>query len=335
MAQVIDDRWEIERQLGEGGQAHTFLVTEVGTGQRAVLKRLKNVNRLPRFEQEVAAIRSLDHPHVLRLLAANTTAAKPYLVSEFCELGTLEDLKPHLHEMSIDERLEVFAQICDGVAAAHAANVIHRDLKPSNIFVRSHKDLVVGDFGVCFIQTADRLTETMEAVGARYYMAPELADGRAEDVKPQADIYSLGKILYWLFTVRVFDREEHRRKDRLLTNFFKEDAILHVHQLLDVMIVYDPTERLRNASVMASNIAELKRLLRGGFPTLEHRPRSCRYCGVGTYKPIGDSQDKSAVFNFGFDSTNPPLPIIFVCDNCGHVEMFKPTYSRNKSWLGS
>jgi serine/threonine protein kinase len=335
VAQIIDDRWQIESSIGEGGQAQTFLVTEVGSGTKAVLKRLKNPNRLPRFEQEIAAIKALDSPRVLRLIDANTTPAKPYLVSEYCEGGSLEDLKEHLRELSLDERLHLFAQICEGVAVAHAANIIHRDLKPSNIFVRAPNDLVVGDFGVCYIQTSERLTETMEAVGARFYMAPELADGRADDVTPQADIYSLGKILYWLFTGRVFDREEHRRKDRLLTNFFKEDGILHVHQLLDVMVVYDRHERLHSGADMAKNIEELRRLLRAGYPTLEHRPRLCRYCGVGTYKAIGNSQDKSAIFNFGFDSTNPPFPIIFVCQNCGHVEMFKPDYSRNPHWLGS
>jgi serine/threonine protein kinase len=309
-------------------------VTEVGTGKKAVLKRLKNPNRLPRFEQEVAAIRALDSSRTLRLIDANTAAAKPYLVSEYCEHGSLEDFKENLPQLSVDDRLQLFAQISDGVAVAHAAGIVHRDLKPTNIFVRAPNDLVVGDFGVCFIQTAERLTETMEAVGARFYMAPELADGRADDVTPQADIYSLGKILYWLLTGRVFDREDYRRKDRLLSNFYTDDSILHVHQFLDVMIVYDRNARLKSGADMPKNIEALRRLLREGYPTLEHPPRLCRYCGVGNYKAIGTSNDKSAMFNFGLDSTNPPFPIIFVCRNCGHVEMFKPDYSKNPTWLG-
>src|ERR1044072_632440 len=192
LSQIIDNKWEIVKQLAEGGQAHTFLVNDTSTGQSGVLKRLKNPNRLPRFEQEVATLRSLDHPKVLRLIDANVTAPKPYLVSEYCALGSLEDQKAAIAAQSISERLTLFAQIVEGVAAAHSVGVIHRDLKPSNIFVRSARDLVVGDFGVCFIQTQERLTETVEAVGARYYMAPELADGRAEDIKPAADVYSLG-----------------------------------------------------------------------------------------------------------------------------------------------
>jgi len=335
VAQIFDEKWQVVKDLREGGQAHTFLVRDLETGELAVLKRLKNQNRLPRFEQEVAAIKSLDHPRVLRLLDANTAAPKPYLVSEYCKLGSLEDQKANISGLPIEDRLVLFEQICEGVAAAHRAGIIHRDLKPSNVFARALDDLVVGDFGVCFIQTADRLTETIEAVGARYYMAPELADGRAEDVNPAADVYSLGKILYWFLTGKAFDREDHRRNDRLLTHQFTDDSILHVHKLLDEMITYDRAKRLSNGYDVVKAMAELKRRLDGRFPTLEHGPRRCRYCGIGTYKAIGEnSRDTSAVFNFGFNPTGPPVPHIFVCTNCGHVEMFMPSRSENPNWLG-
>jgi serine/threonine protein kinase len=274
MGQVFDEKWEVVRQLGEGGQAHTFLVREASSGTLAALKRLKNPNRLPRFEQEITTLRSIDHPRVLRVIDANVTAPKPYLVSEYCELGSLEDQKTAIGELSLTARLAMFTQITDGVAAAHQAGVVHRDLKPSNIFVRKLDDLVVGDFGVCFIQTAERLTETVEAVGARFYMAPELADGRADDIKPASDVYSLGKVLYWLLSGSVFDREDHRRKDRLLSTLYPIDTILQVHQFLDVMIVYDPAERLPNAREVAVSFEELKRRVAGLYPTLEHPPRS-------------------------------------------------------------
>jgi serine/threonine protein kinase len=335
VAQIFDERWQVVKDLREGGQAHTFLVSDLKTGGLAVLKRLKNPNRLPRFEQEVAAIKSLDHPRVLRLLDANTAAPKPYLVSEHCELGSLEDQKAAILGLPLEDRLDLFAQICEGVAAAHRADIIHRDLKPSNVFARALDDLVVGDFGVCFIQTADRLTETIEAVGARYYMAPELADGRAEDVTPAVDVYSLGKILYWFLTGNAFDREDHRRSDRLLTKHFAGDWVLHIHKLLDAMITYDRAERISNGYDVVAAVAELKRRVDGRFPTLEHPPRRCRYCGIGTYKPIGEnSRDTSAVFNFGFSPTSPPMPHIFVCTQCGHVEMFMPSRSASSQWLG-
>lgn len=334
MSQIIGDRWRIVKQLPPGGQAETFVVIDLHDSARgrAVLKRLKNPNRLPRFKQEIDAIRALTHPNVLRLIAADPDAPKPYLVSEFCERGSLEDEKDSILRLSVDDRLALFEQICAGVSAAHSAGIIHRDLKPSNIFVRGSGELVVGDFGVCFIETEERLTETMEAVGARFYMAPELAEGRADVVTQRADTYALGKILYWLLTGRIFDREDYRRPDRLLTRQYPQ-PILHIHQLLDELITYEPTDRLGDAAAVANRVNPVRALLKGGFMTLEHRPQTCRYCGSGEYKSLGDSKDRTAVFNFGFTPTND-VPHIFVCQNCGHVLMFRPAYSKTPNWLG-
>ncbi len=328
---VIDDRWRIERQLGEGGQAHTFLVTDTQDGSRAALKRLKNATRLPRFEQEIAAIGALNHPRIVRLIYANTSIAKPYLVSEYCPLGSLEDQKESILKLPVDDRLELVTQIVQGVAAAHAVGIVHRDLKPSNIFLRAPDDVVVGDFGICFVESESRITETWEAVGARYYMAPELAEGRAEQVTPSADVYAIGKIIYWILTGKVFDRENHRAKERLLTNFYDHESILHVHRLLDVTIALEPEKRLRAASAVGSQIVDLRRLLRAGFPTLEHPPRRCRYCGIGDYYDIGNNS--AAVFNFGIQP-GFRVPRIYCCEHCGHVEIFQPARATNSKWLG-
>ena len=334
MAKIIDERWQVLDKLGEGGQAETFLVSDLtGEIHRAVLKRLKNPNRLPRFKQEIDALRNLHHPRVLRLLASNADTEKPYLVSEYCAGGTLEQAKATILSKNILERLDIFDQVCEGVAAAQSVGIVHRDIKPENIFIRETGDVVVGDFGICFIQTSERLTETVEAVGARFYMAPELADGRSDDVTDRSDVYSLGKLLYWFLTGKVFDREDHRRADRLLTRVFPQPAILHIHQLLDHMIAHDPAARIPNADVVRLELVRIRRLIEGGYPTLEHMPQLCRFCGDGEYKLLGNSRDTSAVFSFGFDPTNT-VPHIFVCKNCGHVEMFRPAYSKNPHWLG-
>src|SRR5437879_6117125 len=116
MAKIIGGRWQIEEELPAGGQAETFVVIDLqDKSQRAVLKRLKNPNRLPRFRQEIEAIRSLDHPNVLHLIAADAETERPYLVSEFCERGSLEDQEEWILGLSLDRRLELFRDICSGV----------------------------------------------------------------------------------------------------------------------------------------------------------------------------------------------------------------------------
>lgn len=334
MGQIIGGRWEILDKLGEGGQAETFVVRDksANSDTRFVLKRLKNVTRLPRFGQEIAAIRSLNNPHVLRLVDADTTSARPYLVSEYCQRGSLEENKNSILRSTSDERLALFDEICAGVGAAHDANIVHRDIKPANIFLRDDNSAVVGDFGLCFMDTDERLTNSTEAVGARYYMAPELADGRLDDVTPRADVYSLGKVLYWLFTGRVFDREKHRHENHSLHRHFEfDDGVEHIAGLLDTMIVEDPRARLENAKEVRKHVLHLKRLLRGGYPPLTLPPKLCRYCGDGTYQAL--STDSATVHNFGLSPAGVAELHIFICENCGHVLLFRPDRSDNKNWL--
>jgi serine/threonine protein kinase len=335
-AQIFGDRWQIVDKLGEGGQGETFLVRDVAEkdDQLYVLKRLKNPKRLPRFEQEVTAIRSLDHPHVLSLIDADTTAPKAYLVSEYCKRKSLEDNKGDILRSDRDERMELFEEVCAGVAAAHEAGIVHRDLKPSNVFLRDDGTAVVGDFGLCYMETDERLTDTSEAVGARYYMAPELAEGRADEVTSRADVYSLGKVLYWLLTGRVFDRERHRQgKNNLHLYFDLDESIEHLVLLLDKMIVEDPRARYKDAGEVHEKLRNLRRLLRGRFPSLKALPQLCRYCGNGMYK--GLSTDPVTMLNFGFQPTGSSELHVFVCENCGHVLMFRAEMSQNKGWLPS
>jgi serine/threonine protein kinase len=202
-------KWKTIRSLSEGGQAHTFIVVdEVAPQSEYVLKRLKNVERVARFTSEVEACLQLDHPNIIRIVDHSFEAKRPFLVTEYCSNGTLAGI--NLTELSMAEKLHIFKQICEGVAYAHEKRITHRDLKPENIFLRENFSPVVGDFGICFIDSGgERFTLLDEAVGPRLYIAPELEDGIAETIRPSSDVYSLGKILYWLITGRIFSREKH------------------------------------------------------------------------------------------------------------------------------
>jgi eukaryotic-like serine/threonine-protein kinase len=137
--------WKTIRSLGEGGQGRTFVVQRVpSTDERAyVLKVLKNPNRSGRFEQESAALARLSHPNVVKLIEYHGGDGESFLVTEFCEAGDLESLD--LCRMPLRDRLLMFRQVCDGVAAAHRVGLLHRDLKPKNILVRKDGSLAVGD----------------------------------------------------------------------------------------------------------------------------------------------------------------------------------------------
>ncbi len=338
MAQQYD-RWRVVEQIGQGGQAKALRVYNESDPEKKpfVLKRLSNLKRLARFEKEVRAGLELSHPNILKIVDKNLDHASPYFVAEYCPKGALEFGK--LSGLSLTDRLRMFSAICRGVGHAHGKGFTHRDLKPDNIFLREDMTPVVGDFGLCFItEEGDRVTMLDEQVGSRWYMAPELAHGRAKDVTPAADVYSLGKVLYWMVSGKVFDREEHRNPVFDLTEGQKAPDIFFVYDLLDRMIVHGPQERFADAEEVADAVDEAVRLIEIRAHLLDLRvPQQCNYCGRGLYKPVADTTsltDRSGVtdvHNFGFTIMGRPLMLILVCDYCSNVQMFRPDYSGNRS----
>jgi serine/threonine protein kinase len=218
----------------------------------------------------------------------------------YYESGTLEESYDSLGTPL--ERLRIFLSICEGVAYAHSKGLVHRDLKPANIFMADAAVPVVGDFGLCYRADEDRderNTQTLEAVGARKYMPPEWREGRVETPQPTGDVYSLGKILYWMFQGRVFDghEDDHSTEHPILKtsaallNQTPEDpqpwtlANLLADELVSRTVRKRPEDRFSSA---ASLIAQVKvaidRLESGGRVLDFNLPKRCLFCAAGTYQ---------------------------------------------------
>ena len=153
------------------------------------------------------------------------------------------------------------------------------------------------------------------------------------------DTYSLGKVLYWLFSDgRVFSREVHRdvrwdlkgrNQDTLLgwTNIYFE----HINRLLDLMVVVDPEKR-RSVSNIRILARHAKRLVSEQFtPIAPGLGQPCTYCGVGRYTIRAQGADTS-VSNFGFSLVGAPNWRILTCSECGHVQAFRVDLANRKEW---
>ncbi|HTL35402.1 MAG TPA: serine/threonine-protein kinase [Kofleriaceae bacterium] len=155
---------------------------------------------LARFSREAEAMRRLEHAHVVRFLDHGEDGETAYIITELVE-G--KDLAARLSEgrMTLAEIVDVFGQVCDGVAAAHAAGIVHRDLKPANILV-GKSGVKVADFGLAQLGAdvaIPTLTRTNVAMGTFHYLAPEQRKD-ARTVDHRADIWALGVILYEMLT---------------------------------------------------------------------------------------------------------------------------------------
>ena len=337
MATKYGNRWEVIEPLGEGGQAQVFLVRDLSSvGEETfVLKRLRNQKRLDRFAREVRSAISLEHPNLIRHVDHDLEGPKPFLVVEHCAGGTLEHLPPPTNDPL--PLLGLFLQILRAVEFAHSQGVVHRDLKPQNIFLRDDgRTPVVGDFGLCYLDDENRLTTAQEAVGSRLYMAPELADGRLDLIEPTADVYSLGKILYWLFRRTVFDREKHRMTGWTLAGpttdvppyrLAERELIM---QLLDQSVTENPDRRFSSAGQFR---AVLERVIWGierqAQPTTRDTFLTCKFCGIGEYQDLADSYRGNKQFGldevdrFGIGRRDGAMWLVLWCNNCGHVQQFR------------
>lgn len=284
-----------------------------------------NYNRIDRFKDEIKASLKLEHPNIIKVFDFNYEKNPAYMVMAYHEKGNLTNL--NLTNYSIEEKLDIFKKICEGVAYAHKNNVIHRDLKPENILLGNDFEPIITDFGLCFFtDSGERITLSREAVGSRYYMAPELEEGKTKEISYASDVYSLGKILYWLITGKVFSREKLHSDEFDITKDDDHSSFLLINEFLDNMIKTNSTERFKNGCVVLDELEILLKRIKMGANSIGYGiPQTCIYCGLGHYKKLPQTYDigASVVRNF-FNFRDDKDWTIFQCEYCNNLQIFRP-----------
>jgi serine/threonine protein kinase len=322
-ATVYGERWENKGSIGEGGQARVYQVMDKLAKRQPkhtfALKELKNPKRNSRFAQEFEAARRIDHPRVIKIIDSDLEHQPPYLVMPFYGAGNLEKAAGNLQ---LEQVLDLFLGISEGLAAAHSVGVVHRDLKPANILLESPVGPpVVSDFGLAFLKEGERYTSTPEVIGSVGWTAPEAEGGRVGDVTPATDVYVMGKILYWLLTGRRLPREDLLAPGWRLAEHVPQPAAEHLTRFLGNLLKRDPRERLPDAGQVANAFRSTRRVILGNYNAVGAPGQPCRYCGLGTYHDwYGGSL---SLFPVGVAPAghNGEWKLLR-CDQCGHIEIF-------------
>lgn len=289
------DRWEILERIGEGGMSEVYKARHVIMNKIGAVKFLKaDLSRddkaILRFRQEAEASASLAHNNVIQVYDCGAAEQGFYLIMEFLQGSSLEDLlndrgmdaEDGRGRLSMEEAMPIFLQVCDGLMHAHEKGLVHRDMKPSNIMLINktgksgettveYTEVKLVDFGIAkFVQSnagreAHSLTKTGEVFGSPLYMSPEQCMGKPLDGR--ADMYSVGCLIYEALCGRkaFWGRNptetmmKHVQEPPDLTAFDKIDEpwVPQMKAIIGQCLAKDPTQRFENMGQVKDALLEV------------------------------------------------------------------------------
>src|SRR6185436_2791828 len=205
---ALGGAYRVEQELGGGGMSRVFVAEETRLARKVVIKVLPPdlalEMRVDRFNREIQLSASLQHPHIVPLLAAGGADDLLYYTMPFVEGEALRTRLSRVGELPVKDAVRILKDVADALAYAHARGVVHRDIKPDNVLL-SGNHAVVADFGVAKAvsqaKTESGLTSVGVALGTPAYMAPEQAAGDP-NIDHRADIYAFGAMAYEMLTGR-------------------------------------------------------------------------------------------------------------------------------------
>jgi serine/threonine protein kinase len=202
----LGGRYEILEQIGGGGMALVYKGQDLLLHRKVAVKMLRHQyvhdeEFIRRFRREAQSAASLSHPNVVSIYDVGQEGESHYIVMEYIEGTTLNDLIKEKAPLQVEEAVHYASQIADALDHAHHNDIIHRDIKPHNILIGKNGRIKVTDFGIARAATSSTITQTGSVIGSVHYFSPEHAKGTNTGEK--SDLYSLGIVMYQMLTARL------------------------------------------------------------------------------------------------------------------------------------
>jgi len=293
---------------------------------------------LERFAKETEALGGLNDPRIVRIYdydldgftpeveetaeeegIAEPEGYPPFYVMDRIKGVTLDALaeEQKAYEGKVHEALAFMKDIGLALVKAHKAGIIHQDLKPKNIFVREDGTPVIIDFGICHFIHGQRLSLTGEHKDREYFMPPELVSlpVNQENLCPANDVYSFGKLLYYLISGgRKLPKEIHHEDQYDLRKNDTSRPMELVYRILDRTITPDLNDRVKSIEEL---LGVIDREMQEGT--------TCIFCKKGKYRPISRGLMFRIWHISGEADQKTYEPRLLVCDNCGNIQNFCDT----------
>ena len=204
IGELFADRYDVDEVIGTGGMSTVYKARDRLLERTVALKVLhphyeQDAEHAQRFEYEARAVAQLSHPNIVTVIDRGESDGRHFIVFECVDGENLKQLAGRRGPLPVRDALELVLQVADGLAYAHAHEIVHRDVKPQNVLVTADGSAKVTDFGIARALDVDLgVTQTGTILGTTNYLSPEQA--RGEPVTAATDVYSLGVVLYELLT---------------------------------------------------------------------------------------------------------------------------------------
>lgn len=201
---VVAGRYTIGAMIGGGATGSVYAGVDSSTGQKVAIKALRRelVASMPelveRFRQEGEALRRLNHPNIVKVMATAEENGQHYLVVEYVGGGSLADLLSRQPKLPIERAVGIALELSDALSRAHHLDILHRDIKPANILLAEDGTPRLTDFGLARVGSSQALTTAGSILGTFAYLSPEACYNQKLDAR--SDIWSFGIVLFEMLT---------------------------------------------------------------------------------------------------------------------------------------
>ncbi|MCB9421233.1 MAG: serine/threonine protein kinase [Ardenticatenaceae bacterium] len=271
---ILQNRFVQEEPFAMGGMGTLYRGQDLSTGKIVAIKRLKSElvayspETVTRFFREGEALRQLNHPNIVKILAMVEDKEHPVIIMEHISGGDLQQLLDNESPLPLLRVLDIGLEIADALTRAHHLNILHRDIKPANVLLAADGTTRLIDFGIARLEQREtRITRTGEIIGTIAYLSPEVF--RGEELDARSDIWAFGILLYELLAGRPpFTGGQMAATLMAILNDpipdlvqYRPDTPHELVTLIEQMLIKDREQRIDSMRLVAAKLEKIRNTL--------------------------------------------------------------------------